>query len=393
MIEDPFGAALCLVLVGIFFARPIYRRKIVTLSDLLVQDYGPKIEIPSAIIMVISFFAWVAGQFVAMGILMHIVTGIPMYAAILVCMVVVTLYTVIGGMWSIAITDFVQTLIIVSSLILLVLSMHREIMPLGEVIARTPPEFFTILPKFGWMEILQWTAALITLGLGAIPSQDIFQRLLSSKSEGVAQSSSIAGGLMYLLIGMLPLALALYGRLLYDLDALDDVQLLLPTLIFEYSSDWLKIMFVGALLSAILSTASAAILAPATVIAENIIRPILGDSGDQKMLLWLRISVVFVALASLVMALRQGNVYELVAQASSVNLVCLFVPLVSSLWIRGTSGLGVMLSMVLGLFSWITFEFIIHTAVPSQLIGLGISILGMAAGSLWTKKKGLIIQG
>jgi Na+/proline symporter len=312
-----------------------------------------------------------------------------MQLAIIIYMIVVTLYTIVGGMWSIAITDFVQTIIIVGGLIFLVVFMHTDVMPLGEVISQAPPGFFRITPKWNFLNILEWSAALITLGLGAIPSQDIFQRLLSSRSASVAKSSSIAGGIMYLIIGMLPLILALYGRVLYDLDSFDDLQLLLPTLVFDHAGNWLKIMFIGALLSAILSTASAAILAPATVVAENMIRPILGNQSDRKMLFWLRISVFMVAVTSLLMALRQGNVYELVAQASTINLVCLFVPLVTSLWIKGSSGLGVMLSMTLGFGAWIISEFVFPTAIPPQFVGLGASIAGMILGSLWTKKGSL----
>lgn len=386
IIEDPFGAALCLVLVGVFFAKPIYRLNIVTLSDLLVKRYGPTIEIPSAIMMTLSFFGWVAGQFVALGLILHLILGISVTSSMIICSACVVLYTVVGGMWSVVVTDFVQSFIIILGLIFFAVQVHFEIAPIGEVLTSVPDGFYTMTPQWDFTSLMFYLAAWITIGLGAIPSQDIFQRLLSSKSEQVAQKSAIYGGVMYLLFAMIPLVLALYAKFSLDLSSFDDSQLMLPQLVLTYASPWIQVLFLGALLSAILSTSAGAILAPATVIAENLIKPFYPTISEKDFLLSLRLSVVFVGVISLGMALLRGNIYELVAEASSMSLVCLFVPLVSALWIPKTSTAGVFWSMILGFVSWLISEHVYPIEFPSQIIGLTFSFFGMLIPSILKPK-------
>lgn len=97
VVEDPFGAALCLMLVGAFFARKLYRLNVLTFNDYYRQRYGPRVELVSAIFMVPSYFGWIAAQLVAMAIILESVTGLPFYGGILLCTVVVLIYTYMYG--------------------------------------------------------------------------------------------------------------------------------------------------------------------------------------------------------------------------------------------------------------------------------------------------------
>lgn len=386
VIEDPFGAFLCLFLVGTVFAKKIYKLNIITVSDLFKRRYGTGVEIISAVMMLLTFFGWVAGQFIGLGILVHVLFGINLVASIVICMSIVAIYTVFGGMWSVAITDFVQSIVIVVGLVLLAVQLHTNVAPVTEVFAKAPEGWFKFFPERNFNEWMYYIAAWITLGLGSIPSQDIFQRVLSSKNADVAQKSSILGAFMYLIFGMIPLLVALYARQFLDIEAIGDTQLLLPRLVLAYATPFVQIIFMGALISAILSTASGVILACATIISENIIKPIKPEITDTQFLISLRLSVVAVSIISLGMAISKGNIFELVADASTLGLIALFVPLISALWIKKTTTLGCILAMLFGVFMWFFYDEEAFN-LPLQITGLLVSIFGMFLGSAIQKFK------
>jgi Na+/proline symporter len=114
VIEDPFGASLCLLLFGIFFARRLYQMDLLTLGDLFKVKYGKTTELVSSVFLAPPYVGYIAAQLVAMGLILQVVSGIPLWQGVVVSAVVVTLYTYIGGMWAVTITDFIQTLIIIA---------------------------------------------------------------------------------------------------------------------------------------------------------------------------------------------------------------------------------------------------------------------------------------
>ncbi|EQA35789.1 transporter, SSS family [Leptospira inadai serovar Lyme str. 10] len=387
VIEDPFGAALCLSLVGLFFARPLYRMNILTFGDLYRNRFGKKIEFLSALFMIPSYFGWIAAQLVAMGIVINSLFGFEMYVGILLASIVVLIYTYVGGMWAISITDFVQTILIVVGLAVLVWDLKEKAGGFDTVLSNSQPGFFNFFPPFELKAVLAYIAAWITIGLGSIPQQDIFQRVMSSKSEKVAVYSSYLGAVMYLTVAFLPLLAGYFARKVYPDIAFGDSQMILPQVVLIHSSLLIQILFFGALLSAILSTASGAILAPATVLGENLIRPLLKDTAEARLLKVLRFSVLLVTAVSTVMALSQTNIYQLVADSSSISLVSLFVPLVSALFWKRSTATGAIFAMFWGTAAWIGFKFWGPDWLPASLLGLAISFIGQLIGTFFPVAK------
>lgn len=380
IIEDPFGAALCLVLVGVFFARPLYRLNILTFNDFFKLRFNKQTEFISVIFMVPSYFGWIAAQLVAMSIVLHAISGLPVFWGIITCTFVVVIYTYIGGMWAVSITDFVQTIMIVLGLVLLAAQLFSQVGSLDRLVEDTPADFFNFLPKGDLHSISHYIAAWITIGLGSIPQQDVFQRVMASKSERTAVNASYIGGLTYLTIGMIPLFIGLCGKVLYpEMNELDP-QMIIPQMVLQHSSLFIQILFFGALLSAILSTTSGAILAPATVIGENLIRPYLKNVSDERLLQMMRWSVVGVAICSAALANWNTNIFELVSQSSALSLVALFVPLTAGLYWKKASSLGALSAIIVGTVVWMACE-IMETAIPSIIYGGLASLLGMFIGS------------
>ncbi len=390
VIEDPFGAALCVVLVGALVARPLYKMNILTFCDFYRERFGKRVEFLSSLCMVPSYFGWIAAQLVAIGLIFNVIAGVSTTVGICLGAGVVLIYTYSGGMWAISITDFLQSVIIIGGLAFLAYDLFETAGGLGKVLNDTPEGFFRFLPEAKPNDILHYVAAWITIGLGSIPQQDVFQRVMSSKSARVAVTASYLSAGMYLTIGFLPLLIGLSAMHIYPelVASVDDAQLIIPSVVLAHTSLPVQTLFFGALLSAIMSTTSGAILAPASILAENLIKPHLKDQSDRQLLRVLRLSVVFVAIAATLMANLQSNIYDLVAQSSVLSLVSLFVPLMAGLYWKRATSLGALLSIILGMSGWILSE-LAETSVPTLIPGLLASVIGLMVGDLISRATGL----
>ncbi|GIV34841.1 MAG: sodium:solute symporter [Chitinophagales bacterium] len=383
IIEDPFGGALCLMLYAVFLARPLYRMNLLTLGDLYRNRYGKTVELTAALCMITTFFGYIAAQLVAMGILLNLIVEIPLYYGILLSAGVVTLYTVVGGMWAISVTDFFQSILIVTGLIAAAAAITAQAGGVMPVIRSAPEGFFNIIPEMTPAGLSEYLAAWVTLGLGSLASQDIFQRANAASSVTNAVRSAYLGALLYLGVSMIPLFIALAARKLYPEILTDDNQQILPLMVMKHTSLPVQILFFGALLSAILSTASGALLAPATILTENVIRPLARKRLDERhFLLFLRFSVVLIAAISAGMAVGRRNIYQLVGESYILGLVSLLVPLVAAVYWSKAKPAGAMLSMIMGLLSWVVFEFFINPGMPALIPAFLLSIAAMLAGSL-----------
>ncbi len=380
VIEDPFGAALCLLLFGLFFARKLYSMNLLTLADFFKVRFGRRTELVASIFMVPSYFGYTAGQLVALGLILNVVTGIPVWQGVVVSSGIVTLYTFAGGMWAISITDFIQSIIIVAGLVILAVVLAGKAGGAMTVLSQVPEENFRFLPEFNSTAILAYVAAWSVLGLGSIPSQDVFQRAMSSGSSGIAVKSCYYAAVLYLTVAMLPLFISLCIKHLYPGQLNTDTQLTLPTMVLAHTAMPVQILFFGSLLSAILSTTSSSILAPSAIFSENIIKPLMKTSPtDKQLLLITRVSVLAFSVGATIMACLKSNIYELVGGSSILSLVSLFVPMVLGLYWKGTSSKGAMLSMVLGMGVWIFFEMYpigLPSLIPATAAGFGVAVLG-----------------
>ncbi len=396
VVTDPFGASLCLILVGLFFARKLYRMNLLTLGDFYRNKYGRIVEVLTALAIVISYLGWVGAQISALGLVFNVVSGgeITETWGKIIGASTVMIYTIYGGMWSVAITDFIQMIIIVVGMLYIGGEVSGQAGGVGIVVrhAIDAGKFDNFWPGWSLAPILGFVAALFTMMLGSIPQQDVFQRVASAKNERIAGRASVLGGAMYFAFAFIPMFLA-YAATLIDpqmvapLLASDDKkasQQILPQLILTHAPFFAQVMFFGALLSAIKSCASATLLAPSVTFAENILKPAFRNVTDANLLRTMRIVVLcFTVLVTLYSVGSNLPIYSMVENAYKVTLVVAFVPLVFGLYWKRANTQGAMLSIGLGLVSWIGMEITNPDApLPPQLLGLIMSLLGMVVGSL-----------
>lgn len=390
IVSDPFGSSMCLILVGLFFARPLYRMNLLTIGDYYKQKYGRTVEILVSLCIVVSYLGWVAAQIKALGLVFNVVSGgyLSMEAGMIIGAASVLLYTLLGGMWSVALTDFIQMIIIVLGMFYIGWEISGMVGGAGNVIAHAHAAGkFEFWPAPTAKDLLWFIAAWITMMLGSIPQQDVFQRVASSANEKIAGRAAILGGVMYFCFAFIPIFLA-YSASLIDpkmfAELIDkDPQLILPTLIMNNVPLLAQVLFFGALLSAIKSSASATLLAPSVIVTENILRNIWPGQSDRQFLLTMRATVfVFTVIVTLFALNSSSSIFEMVENAYKVTLVAAFVPLAFGMYWKRATRQGALAAILLGFSSWILMEvFAPEGTWPPQLVGVLVSLAGMLAGS------------
>ena len=392
VVEDPFGAGGCLILVGLFFAGKLYRMNLLTISDYYRERYGRSVEIFCSIIIMVSYLGWVSAQVTALGLVFNVLSGgvISMPWGMTIGVVSVLAYTLFGGMWSVAVTDFIQMIILVVGLAILAVYAGDQAGGADKVIAlAVSQDLFKFLPEPNMKDILFFLAAAMTIMFGSIPQQDVFQRVMSANSLNAATKGPIIGGICYILFAFVPMFLVVSALIIMPEQAAqlieEDPQKVLPTLVMTQMPFIMQVLFFGALLSAIKSCASATLLAPSVTFTENIWRQFFPHQGDKQSLLAMRVTVlVFSALVLLYAIQMQGSsIYEMVSGAYQVTLVGAFIPLLFGLyWAKATTQ-GAILSIAFGLSTWLLLLMTpAGEEFPAQLAGVLASLAGMLIGSL-----------
>lgn len=331
---EPLGSGLCLVVAGIWFAGPLWNRKLLTVMDFYRDRFGPRAEWVSGALMVPGYFGWIAAQFLALGGILESFFALPTGLGVLTVAVVGALYTLIGGMWSVTLTDAIQIGILVLGLMVLggtlcfELGSGDPVGGLNVLWSNIAPEKRVILPLENRSELVSWLTVLAIAALGNIPAQDLTQRISASKSAAVARRACIVAGIAYIFIGLIPVVIGLGASPYISADATSS----LPAIASRFLHPAAAILFILAIVSAVLSTIDSAILSPATVIAQNIIPqwPRLAARLPTGIALN-RWAVAFVTVASLALAFSGAGAYELLEAAYAIGLVALLVPLAGGL--------------------------------------------------------------
>ncbi len=392
IVEDPFGAGTCLILVGLFFAAKLYKMTLLTISDYYRERYGRGIEVICSLIIILSYLGWVSAQVTALGLVFNLLSGgaISIPAGMVLGTASILAYTLFGGMWSVAVTDFIQMIILVVGLAIIATFAADMAGGAGKVIElASSKELFKFLPEPSFEQIVLFVAAAITMMFGSIPQQDVFQRVMSAKDVNAATKGPVIGGVCYILFAFVPMFIVTSALLIMPEQAAtlikEDPQKVIPTLVMEKMPFVMQVIFFGALLSALKSTASATLLAPSVTFVENIWRQFFPRVSDRQELRTMRIAVLIfsICVCTYAIALEGTPIYDLVSGAYQVTLVGAFIPLVAGLyWTRATTQ-GAMFSIVLGIVTWLLIKFTPADEVfPGQLAGFLAAIVGMVLGSL-----------
>lgn len=398
VVLDPFACAATLVFAGLFFARPLWRMQLLTMADFYRQKYGERAEILGACIQVPAYFAWIALQYTALSRILGTYFEIPEVPGVLCAAGVTLIYTLIGGMWSVTLTDTLQIGLALVGLFILAFSVFgqselgdgsviRGVEVLLERLPETHPGHLSLLPGMSGALIMAWISSWAAGMLGNIPGQDLQQRVFASKDENTAARACILAGVLYFLFGIVPVGLGLASLVTHPNLDVDPVAFLAG----RYLSPGLLVMFVVAVVSMVVSTATSAVLAPATLLGHNLLSrvPILKD----RALFRDRLCVVIVSAGGVVLALQGQKMMDLLDMALSIQLVALFIPVAMGIYGKPRGQMSAVLAMSLGFGAWLirmvvdVIEPDVNSAlasllmdIPADFYGFGFSVIGYAVG-------------
>lgn len=374
VIFDPWAPALCMVIIGVFFAYRMRKAKYTTVTDFFNHRYGFLSGMLYTIIQILSALAWLGGQLVALGIIVYLTTGFSMQVAVIVATIAIIIVTSFGGLWALSRVDAIGFLLIIIGLLVLLPATLGEVGGLGELFQTA--ENWAELPTWsmriesgeegylwytGLFGVLLYISAWTSLSLGDVPSQVLMQRALAAKDEKTAVAGFLTSGVLYLTIGMIPvlIGISIFTTGLLDHIPVTEAENVLPWAAYNFLPPWASILFIVSLAAAIVSTSGDNSLIISTLIGHNIYRNIKPQATSTEVLKVVRISIPIVTLFAMAIALYFETVYKLIVLSGGIQLATVSAAYIVGYFWKKANVAGAVSSYFTGLVSWV----IIYAAV------------------------------
>jgi SSS family transporter len=384
VIADPFGATLALLFIGLFFARFFRRLRLMTFIELMEQRYGKTVATIATFTHVVGGIGWVAGMLIAFGLVFESLTGTPMHVGIIVGCAIVVTYTMIGGLWAVALTDLIQVVIILVGVISLFIVVLIDEGGWSNIMAKVPDDMFRLTPlensREQWLNYVRFW---LIFGLADIGSQSLLGRAMAAKSERTAQNSFYFAGFGYFAFAMMPVLLGIIATV--TMPGLENSESVIPALAIKHLHPVAVSIFVGAILAAVMSTCDSSLLASASVLSRIILPIVRRDPSDALTLRVTRWAIPVVAILAVVIALSAGDIYDVIIDANVLALTGTTIPFLLVVWWGKANRSGAMAGIVCGFLTWLVSRSI-APELPGDLIGMGACLVSMIVVSLLTQK-------
>jgi SSS family transporter len=365
---DPFAYAAAVILSGLVIAGTLWRRGLTTFADLFRQRFSRQVETLVVLILLPGSIFWAAAQIRAFGGVLSASSGASLTAMIVLAAVLVGAYSAVGGLLADAVTDFLQGSIVIIGLIVLAFAVAAACGGFGAVFEATNPERLALFSPTDESPLKRYEQIAVALG-GSLVAVELISRFLGARSASVARNGTIAGGLMYLAVGMIPIFLGLAAALLATRqpalkEALASSEQVVPALAQFALPSWGYILFSGALVSAILSTVHSALHAPAAQVSHNIITRLRPDLDAAGRLTSVRMTVLALSVVAFVLALSAERIKDLVEIGSAFGSAGVFVAAAFGMF----SGIGgarsALASIITGAAVWALGRFALDWTAP-----------------------------
>jgi len=383
-IATPFGTSLTLILVGFFFVRTLRRMKLLTVADFFENRFGHVSAMVAAIALVLAIIGWIGGLMVAFGYVFETMTGVPMVIGIFAGGAIVIAYTTIGGMWAVAVTDFVQVLIIAIGLVVLLVVVLVNVGGWGVIAPQLPEHTFRLVPlEYDAGVWLNYVRLWVIFGVADLASQSLMQRVFAADSDRTAQNAFYLAGVGHLLLGLIPVILGIIA--IVTMPGLDDPQTIVPTMAIEYLHPVAIAIFVGAILAAIMSSADSALLAAASLIGINLAPAVKRDLSSQQKLKVTRIAIPVVGIIAVYVAQEVQLILDLMLDANSFLLAGVVGPYIAGIWWAKANRTGTLSAMAAGFSAWTLSEWF-YPDLAGDVVGFGVSLVTIVIVTLFTQK-------
>ncbi len=384
MIGEPFGSGLALLLVGLLFARIMRRTRRLTWVEFFEARYGKFAGAFGALADIASGLIWLGGILFTFGVLVETLTGVPEAYGIIGGLFVIVLYTMIGGMWAVALTDLIQTIVLVVGLIILFIVVLDDVGGWGGIAAQLPADTIRFFPiEHTYQNWVDYVHVWMTLGIGAIAANSIIQRALSARTEHIAQQSFFVATIFYIVIGTIPIALGLIASITMQ-DGVDPNAILVD-IAFEHLHPVAVAIFVGAIISAIMSTSDSVLLSTGAITSTNLLPLVVKRPSDKLRLAVARYTIPIGALVATFVAFGAERVVEVLIAAAGPLLAMTIVPFTACFWWEKANKYGGLAGIFGGLIGWVGAG-LMETATPPDLIGFVVSLVSLLVVTLTTQQ-------
>ncbi|ANC31892.1 sodium:solute symporter family protein [Isoptericola dokdonensis] len=361
------GLAICLLLAGLFLAKPMNRMGLLTLGDFFARRYNRPVELVASLLMVFAFTILLAGNLVAMGFLVEYFTGMPYIVGVVLAVCLVLAYTIGGGLFSDAYTAVIQAVITgvaTVALFVWVASTWGITIPEG-----MGPFDLGQLTDPAQGAAINW-ATLVSLGIGDLVAIDFMQRIFGAKTPEGAQKACFIGAGATAVVGVLWSLIALTTVAELGLSAADAP--IIYQLLDDFAPALLAILVLSGIVAASFSTASGAILATSAVAVRNIagVRREVAPGHHDPLLRWTRIAMLPVVLVGIFLAVRVSQTGILLTLAFDLMLACLIAPFLLGLFWRRSTSTAALVGAGVGFVVRVTFLALTPTlyGVPNTLL-------------------------
>lgn len=382
---DPFGYTICLLLMGLFIAAPLWRKQYTTLADLFRDRFSPGVERLSVILLVPTSVMWAGAQIRAFGSVLSAASEMTLDIAIALSAAVVIIYTARGGMIADACTDFIQGIVLILGL--LIISGYIGYEYASGNFTHLDSSRLNLAYAQEESPLAQMESWCIPI-IGSLLSQELISRTLAARSPEVARNSALLAGLLYFCVGMIPVFLGLIGPAI--LPGLEIPEHFLPELAQHYLNPFLFVLFAGALISAILSTVDSALLAAGGLTSHNLIIPLMPGLSEKKKVMISRGSVFFFGLVSYFLAVSADGVHDLVEEASAFGSTGIFIVVFFGLFTRYGGVVSGYATLIVGILVYVSGSYVVQVRYP-YLVSLGAALATYLVIGAWEMSREKVI--
>ena len=351
------GGVSCLAVAGAFYMRRLWQLKLLSLGDFFYIRYGRDAGIISTILMCFTFTIWVAVQVIAFAKVGSSLMGLSLNLCVIISMAVICTYTILGGLWAVCLTDIMQVFIVIISVLILTPLAISMAGGWDAFINAVPKEKLNFFPEetLSLQAWLPWIGAWVIIGLGSVTSPDLMQRAFSAKTGRTARNSAFMAcfivAILFLIVALLSFAsMQLMNAGLFDPSLInEDPELLIPVVVQKLMPLPLVVLFIGAVLAAVMSAAATANIALSGVIAKNLIKDVfVKDMSSRALMQTTRIVISVVGVLAAYISIALPSAFLLTSLGFDLILSCLFMPLTLGLYWKKTNGYGAIAGMLAG---------------------------------------------
>lgn len=384
VLRDPFVSGISLLIAGFFFVRTYRRSKRITPIEFHETRIGNLAGVISSFVNLIGGSIWLGGVMFAFGVVFETLTGQPAAVGILGGTLVIVIYTMFGGLKAVAATDVLQMVFIMVGVLALFFVVVADAGGFGNIAPQMPEHAFRLVPDGNtfddWFTYFQvWFSS----GLVAIGVISVVQRAMAARNEQVAQNAFYIAGVGYLLFGTIPVTLGYIATA--TMPGVEDPNAIIPLLAVEHLHPIVVAIFVGAVISAIMSTSDSILLGCGTVISVNLLPRVMKNPSDRLRLGVARWSVPAMALIALYTAFNTSTVISAIAMSISLGFAGMTAPFILAIWWKRLNSTGGYSGIGAGFAAFAAISGI-NPDIPASFVGFWVSLTVAVVVSLFTQR-------